>query len=115
MQFPIDSGPGGIDIGDVEDVLIGAARKSNARRLAHRRARAITADDVGGFASLAAAGIAKLRDDTVAVVRVANELRLPLNSGPHRRQSGNEQLFVFVLGEYPQIRIGAQAHTDLLE
>ncbi len=47
MQFAIDGGPGRLDVGDVEDLPIGAARKAGADGLAHDRAGAVAAGDVG--------------------------------------------------------------------
>ena len=61
------------------------------------------------------AGMAKLRDDPVAVVRITNEFGPPLHPDAHRRQSGNQQLFVLVLREDAHIRVGRETDADLLE
>ena len=52
MQFAIECGPGGVDIGDVEDLPIGPAGKAGADGLAHDRAGAVAAGDVGSPRSL---------------------------------------------------------------
>ena len=50
VQFAVDRGPGRLDVGDVEELPIGAAGKAGADRLAHDRAGAVAAGDVGGLA-----------------------------------------------------------------
>ncbi len=50
VQLAVERRAGGLDIGDVEDLSIGAAGKACPDRLAHERARAVAAGDVARLA-----------------------------------------------------------------
>src|SRR5260370_359572 len=57
----------------------------------------------------------KLRDDPLALLSKADELRSPLHLDAHSFQLRDEQPLVLVLRENAQIGIGRQAGSDLLE
>src|SRR5262249_6109071 len=80
MEFAVDCWAGGLDIRDIEQVLVGAARISRAHCLAHDRVRAIASGDVGCLACFfPAVGPAQTRDDAAAFITVAEEFGPPLD------------------------------------
>src|SRR6516225_10245836 len=80
MEFAVDRGAGGLNIRDIEQVLVGAARISRTHRLAHDRVRAIASGDIGCLACLfLAVRSAQTRGDAAAFITVAQEFGAPLN------------------------------------
>ena len=70
MQFAVERRAGRLDIGDVEDLPIGAAGKAGADRLAHGRARAVAAGEIGRLAVLSVpSGPRKPGGDAVTLAR----------------------------------------------
>ena len=52
VQLAVHRRPARFDVGDVEEMVVGAARETDLQRLAHGRMRAVAAGDVGGLARL---------------------------------------------------------------
>src|SRR5580658_3913544 len=100
MDLAVDHVAGSFHIGHVKGVLIGAAGKTDAERLANHGARAIAACDISGPAGL-------LRSVCLAETGVdrawrgfeAEQLNTALDSDARAGELGGEQTFVLVLRE----------------
>src|SRR6516225_889205 len=80
LEIGMECWAGGLDIRDIKQVLVGAARISRAHCLAHDRVRAIASGDVGCLACFfPAVGPAQTRDDAAAFITVAEEFGPPLD------------------------------------
>ena len=88
---PFIAGSARVDIGDVEQMGVRAARKSDRQRLAHGGMRAVAAGDVGGLARLGRA----IRLVSVARARRPAPPRTPRSSvcaRPRRRASARRSI-----------------------
>ena len=116
MQLAIDRRAFRLDVGDVEHLPIGPARKRRADRRTHHRAGAVAAGDVVSLAVfLLPVCIAQLGGDAAQSVAEADQLDLPLDRDPEGLQPLDQQLLMLVLREYLQERIGRHAFADGLE
>src|SRR5260370_20359898 len=98
MEFAVHRWAGGLDIRDIEQVLVGAARISRAHRLAHDRVRAVASGDVGGLACLfPAVGSAQTRAAAAAFLTVAEAVGLPLDRDAHLFVRCNQYPLMLVL------------------
>jgi len=98
VQLVIHDGAGGLRVGDVEDVRVGAAGKRRAEDLAHPGAGAVASDEPRRFARfLRAVGTLQPRGDAVAVIVESNELQRPLDIDAGRVQVLDQQALVLVL------------------
>ena len=114
VQFAIQRRAGGFDVGDVEDLPIGAAGKPGADRPAHDRARAVTTGDVGRrTVMLLTVGSAQASHDTIFLIRETDQLGSPLDHDIKRFQPLDQEPLMLVLGKYLQERVGRQAGADV--
>jgi hypothetical protein len=71
VDITIECRAGCLDVSDIKEMIVGAARKPRANRLAHNRARAVASGNIGCFATLfATARPAQPRDDLSPLVAV---------------------------------------------
>src|SRR5207247_566542 len=105
-----------LDIGDIEYLPIGAARKAGAHCLAHDRSGAVAAGNVGGLAAFfTAARSAQPGYDPVAVIPKAEEFGSPFDGNAHRFEPGDQQFLVLVLRKDVQERVRGDTGADILE
>src|SRR5207249_12061849 len=80
MQLAIHGRSACLDVGDVEDMRVRAAREADGEPVSHRRVRAVTAGDVGRLAGFfRAVGAPQTRAHAVARVLEAKELDAALD------------------------------------
>ena len=116
VQFAVDRGAGRLDVGDIEELAIGPAGKAGAEGLAHQRARAVAAGDVGCLAVLfLPVGSAEAGGDATALVGKAHQLRSSLDRDAELLQPLDQQPLVLVLREDFEKGIGGQILADGLE
>src|SRR5947209_4787246 len=100
---------GDLDVGDVEELVVRAARKPDPERLPDRAVGAVAAADVGG---LDLGGVA-LRLDGGAhagrVLRKAEEARFPLDAAARFLELAGEKALVVVLRIGERERVRAEA------
>src|SRR5438105_4302038 len=88
VQFAICRGAGGFDIGDIENLPIGAAGKAGADRLAHRRACSVATRNVLRLAvNLLTAGPVQASRDAVFPIGEVDQFGSPLDFDAERSQS----------------------------
>src|SRR5438270_6974157 len=114
MKFSVQCLPAGFNIRDVEEVLVGSARKSNPDRLTNGRARPVTAGKVRSRARLygSVAG-SNLRDHAFICIFKAEELRFALDLDASSNQPLNQQTLVLVLRKDERVRIWADSHAHV--
>ena len=116
MQFAVERRAGSFNVGDIEDLPIGAAGKACTDRLAHDRAGAVAAGDVACLAGfLPALRPAKAGDHVLALVREADQFGPALNRDAELLQPLDQQPLMLVLRKDLQERIGRQVRTDALK
>ena len=115
VQLAVQRRAGRVDVGDVEHLPVGAARKAGADPLAHRRARAVAAGEIGGLAGALAVRPAQPGDDPIALVAEAGELGPALDLHAGFGEALDQQPLVLVLREDQQERVGRQRLPDHLE
>ena len=105
-----------IDIGHVEDPLVGASRKADVEHLAHLGASPIAAGKVESFAFFFyAARSLQTSDHVIALLLEADELSEALDLDPLPTKVLDQKLFVLILGEDQQVREGAQSLAYVAE
>jgi len=104
------------EIGDVEDVRVRAARKSEAEPMPRGRARAVAAREVRGLARLGPS-VAPREESAhgVTVDLEARERRAALDDDAGALELGREQALVLVLREHQHERVLASAAPDVTE
>ena len=86
LQLAINCGAGGLDIGYVEDLPIGATGKASSHRLTHNRAGAVAASDVTRCADLfMTLGPAKAGGDALAGIGEADQFGPAFTPSSSRR------------------------------
>jgi hypothetical protein len=116
VQLAIYRGAAGFDIGDVEDLPIGATRKTRTDRLAHDRARPITTRDVAGLANIfATPGAAKISYHPVTLGIEADQFGLALHEDAKRLEPFDQQPLVLVLLDDLREGIGSQVRANGFE
>ncbi len=117
MQFAVGRRTRRIHVGDIENLRISAAWKARAHRLAHPRAGAVAARDIGGAALLLASIRRQPRDDPALFLGVGNEAGLALHRDTQSLQPGGQKALMLVLGENVQEGIGREvfAHRGEVE
>ena len=115
VQFAVDRRPGGLDVGDVEHLPIGAAGKAGADGLAHHRARPVAAGEVGRLAILlvAVGPRSRARRRLACSVKLTSSVRRSTVT-PSDFQLRDQKLFVLVLREDLQERVGRQPLADVV-
>ena len=99
-----------LDIGDVEEVLVRPARKTDRQHLAETRVSAVAAGDERGFAEVdATACTLKPRDDALVAFLESDEFRLPLDLYSGVAQPIDQQPLVLVLRKDERIGVRADA------
>jgi hypothetical protein len=116
VELAVDCGTVSLNVGDIEEMAIGATRKASDHSLADARTHAVATGDVGRLAALLPAiGTAKKCDHPVTLITVSDELRPPLDRHPQLLELRDQQPLMLVLWKDVQERIGRQARADLLE
>ena len=116
VELAVHDGAARLHVGDVEQVLVGASRKSDAQDLAHDGMRTVATGDVRGAAVLLrAVGPAETRGYVIAAVLEVDQRRAALDLDAARRQLRDQHALVLVLREDQRIRERAEAHTDIAE
>src|SRR5262245_30412160 len=88
------------DIGDVEEMLVGAARETNRQDLAETRVRTVATDDERSVAVFEASiWMPQLHDDSILALLTLDQLRLTFDGHIAVAQCVNEQPLMLVLGE----------------
>ncbi len=98
MQLAVHHGAARLDIGDVEEMVVRAARETDAQPLAHGGMRAVAAGDIKSLARVGAA-IGAFEPGAHACRRLLepDELRLALDLDAGFRKAIDQQAFVLVL------------------
>lgn len=100
VQFTVERRAAGLHVGDVENLLVGAAGESAVQSLAHNRPGAVATRDVAGLAGfLSAIGQAQLRADAVAGFLEVFQFGIALHGDAEGFKAFDQQLLVFVLGK----------------
>src|SRR5258708_4052048 len=100
MQFAVERRAGRINIGDIEDLPIGAARKACTDHLAHDRAGAVAAGDVERLAGfLPSLSPTKAGSHALAFVREPDQFSPALDRDAEYFQPLDQQPLVLVLRE----------------
>src|SRR5439155_25518787 len=111
VQLAVHQRPARLDVGDVEKVLIGAARITDAELLAHGRARAVAAGEECGLARRSS----QMRHDTAARFLEIEQLSLSLDAHVQLFEPLDEEALVLVLRVDEPVWIGAPAQAQLAE
>src|ERR1700756_2043685 len=107
VQFAVERSAGGFNIGNIEELPIGATRKARTDRLAHEGTRPVTAGDVDSLAGfLPALWSVKAGNHALALVREAGQFGPALDRDAERLQPLAQQSLMLVLREDLQERIG---------
>ena len=116
MKFSVDWRAAGLNVGDIEDLPIGAAGKSASRDFADARARAVAPGDIARLAILRRSPRKpQPRRHEAALVRESDEFGAALDGNPQLLQPLNQQPFVFVLRKNLQKRIRGKALAEGVE
>src|SRR5271165_3487272 len=116
MQFTVDGGAGSLDIGDVEQLTIGAPRKARAHRLTHPRAGAVATGEIRRLKLLGLATLpAKPRLHAPRPILEADQFGPTLHADAQGPEPVDEQALVLVLRIDEQERVRRQASADGLE
>ena len=101
VQLAVDRRARRLNVGDIEHLLIGSARKSRSYRLANKGTRAIASGDIARSASFfVAVRATQTRNNVVAIFAEANQFGLPIDYHADTIESFNEKPFMLVLGKY---------------
>src|SRR5207244_6804328 len=111
VQLAVHQRPAGLDVSDVEKVLIGAPRITDAELLAHGRARAVAAGEECGLARRSS----QMRHDTAARFLEIEQLSLSLDAHVQLFEPLDEEALVLVLWVDEPVWIGTPAHAQLAE
>ncbi len=116
VQFAVHHRAARVDVCDIEGVFVGAARKSDAERLAHDGMRAVTPGDVGRIRCFDRA-IPTLHAGAHAAVDLLepDHLGLSLDVDTGGVQAIDQHTFVFVLRKDEDVRVRADARSDVAE
>ena len=107
MQLAIHRCACGLDVGDVKEVTVGAARKAGADCLPHGRTRAVAADDISRLAVvLLAVRPTQPRQHAALAIGEADQFGPPFDCDAERVQTRNQQPLMLVLGKNMQERVG---------
>ena len=116
VQFAVQRRSACLDVGDVEQMFIRAARKADLQRLAH-----------GGMGSVAPGNVRRLArfhfpirplqtgEHTIRSILEAQKLRWALDPHAGVGQAIDQQTFVFVLRKDQRVRKGAEAGAHFAE
>ena len=116
MQFAVERRAGSFNVGNIEELPIGAAGKACTDRLAHNRAGAVTAGDVACLAGfLLPLRPPKAGNHALGLVREAHQFGPALYRDAELLQPLNQQTLMLVLRKNMQERIGRQVRADPLK
>ncbi|MNO88224.1 hypothetical protein D3C76_796630 [compost metagenome] len=116
MQLAVEGCALGLDVGDIEHLLVGTSGEFDTQGLAHGRAGAVATGDIQGLAGFLMAGRSEqTRDDVLALIEKTEQFGIALDSNIELRQALDQQQFVLVLGEYLQERVGCQPLADSVQ
>ena len=116
VQLSIDRRAFGLNVGDIENLSIGAPGKACIDDPPHERAGAVAPRNIGcRTCLLGAAGSAKTRRRKGAAVLQGDKLETALDCEAHSFQSLDEQPLMLVLRKDMEKRIGRQILADGLE
>src|SRR2546421_1004826 len=106
MQLAIERSAGGLDVRDIEEMAVGAARKAGADCFPDSRTRAIAARDVACLTiALLAVRAAQPRQHAVLAIGEADQLGPPLDRDAEGLQPLDQQPLVLALGKDRQERV----------
>lgn len=116
MQFAIDGRAAPLDIGDIENVVIGAAGKADPESLANGRTGAIATSKIAGLTGfLAAIGFAQPGRDPCSIIAERQQFGLAFDHDTEGAQPFDQQPLMLVLREYLQKGIAGQTGADSAE
>ena len=98
VQFAVHHRAARVDVGDIKEMVVGAAWKTDLQGLAHGGVRAVAAGEIGGLARVGAAiGAFEAGAHTGRRFLERHELRLALDLDAGLSEAIDQQAFVLVL------------------
>src|SRR5207248_607101 len=107
----IEQRPAGLDIRDVEEVLVRASREADAEFLADGRMRAVAAAEKHRLAL----STIQARRDAIACLREVDQLGVALDTNAQLFEVRDQQSLVFVLRVEQPVRKGCGDRAQLAE